>query len=228
MTVGLNRARMTTSTTGTGTITLGSAAVGFGTFAEAGAVNGATYTYVIEDGNDFEIGTGTYTSAGTTLSRTTVLFSKIGGTAGTSKINLSGSAEVFITAGAADLVALATATTAVIEFVINGGGAVITTGVKGYLEIPFACTITQVTTLADQSGSIVVDIWKDTYANYPPTVADTITASAKPTLSSAIKAQDATLTGWTKTIAAGDILGFNVDSVATVKEVTISLKVTKT
>jgi len=114
-----------------------------------------------------------------------------------------------------------------IEFVIEGGGAVITTGVKGDLEIPFACTITQATLLADQSGSIVVNIWKDTYANFPPTVADKITASAPPTISTATKSQDTTLTGWTTTIAVGDILRFNVDSITTCQRVTLSLKVTR-
>lgn len=117
---------------------------------------------------------------------------------------------------------------ATLSFIIEGGGATITTGVKGFLEIPFACTINRVTMLADQSGSIVVDVWKDTYANYPPTVADTITAAAKPTITTATKSQDSTLTGWTTSIAAGDILGFNVDSVTTCQRVTISLKVTKT
>jgi len=82
--------------------------------------------------------------------------------------------------------------------------------------------------LADQSGSIVVDIWKDTYANFPPTDADSITASAPPTISSAQKSQDSTLTGWTKSISSGDILAFNVDSCATITRVTISLKVEKT
>jgi hypothetical protein len=115
-----------------------------------------------------------------------------------------------------------------LTFIIDGGGSAITTGQKGHLEIPFACTITQVTMLADQSGSIVVDIWKDTYANFPPTDADSITASAPPTISSAQKSQDATLTDWTTAIAAGDILAFNVDSCTTITRVTISLKVTKT
>jgi hypothetical protein len=114
-----------------------------------------------------------------------------------------------------------------ITFIIDGGGSAITTGEKGHLEVPFACTITQVTMLADQSGSIVVDIWKDTYANFPPTDADSITASAPPTLSSAQKAQDSTLTGWTTSISAGDILAFNVDSCTTITRVTISLKVEK-
>lgn len=110
---------------------------------------------------------------------------------------------------------------------IDGGGSAITTGVKGYIEVPYACTINQVTLLADQSGSCVIDIWKDTYANYPPTVADTITASAKPTISAATKSQDATLTGWTTSISAGDILGFNVDSASTITRVHLILKVTK-
>lgn len=117
--------------------------------------------------------------------------------------------------------------TATITFIIDGGGSTITTGVKGDLEVPFACTITQSTLLGDQSGSIVIDIWKDTYGNFPPTVADTITASAKPTLSSATKAQDATLTGWTTSVAAGDTLRFNVDSVSSIQRATLSLKVTK-
>lgn len=118
--------------------------------------------------------------------------------------------------------------TASLTFVIDGGGSAITTGQKGHLEIPFACTITQVTMLADKSGSIVVDIWKDTYANFPPTDADSITASAPPTISAAQKSQDSTLTGWTKSISSGDILAFNVDSCTTITRVTISLKVEKT
>lgn len=111
------------------------------------------------------------------------------------------------------------------EFVIDGGGSAITTGEKGHLEVPFDCTITAVTMLADQSGSIVIDVWKDTYANYPPTNADSITASATPTISSAVKSQDTTLTGWTTSLTAGDILAFNVDSVTNITRVTISLKV---
>ena len=115
-----------------------------------------------------------------------------------------------------------------ITFVINGGGSAITTGIAGDLEIPFACTIARATMLADQSGSIVVDVWKDTYANYPPTNADSITASAPPTITTATKSQDSTLTGWTKAIATGSTLRFNVDSCATIEKCTLALKVTKT
>jgi len=117
---------------------------------------------------------------------------------------------------------------AVLAVNIDGGGAVITTGIKIDVEIPFNCTIERVTMLADVSGSIVVDIWKDTYANFPPVVGDSITASAKPTISSALKSQDSTLTGWTKTITAGDTLRFNVDSVTSVKRLMLSIKLKKT
>lgn len=115
-----------------------------------------------------------------------------------------------------------------VPFLIDGGGSAITTGIKGDTMIPFACTINSVTMLADQTGSVVVDIWKDTYANFPPTDADSITASAVPTISSAVKSQDATLTGWTTSVAAGDILRFNVDSASTITRVTIILQVTRT
>jgi len=124
-------------------------------------------------------------------------------------------------------------TEASLAFIIGGGGSsVITTGLIGGLKIPFACTITQATLLgvlpASTNGSIVLDIWKDTYANHPPTVADSICAAAKPTITDAQKSQDATLTDWTTAIAAGDILFVNVDSITTFITVILSLKVIRT
>jgi hypothetical protein len=115
-----------------------------------------------------------------------------------------------------------------ITFLISGGGSTVATGIAGDLTVPFGCAITEWTLLADQTGSIVVDIWKDTYANYPPTVADTITGSAKPTISAGVKGQSSTLTGWTTTITAGDTLRFNVDSATGMTRVTLSLKVKRT
>jgi len=111
-----------------------------------------------------------------------------------------------------------------IIYVIDGGGEAISTGVAGFLEIPFACTITGWTIVADQSGSIVVDVWNDVYGNFPPTVADTIAGSEKPTISAATKGQDLSLGTWTTGVDAGDILGFNVDSCSTIERVTLAIR----
>jgi hypothetical protein len=117
--------------------------------------------------------------------------------------------------------------TAGLVFLVDGGGVVLISGVKGYLQVPFDCTITGWSLLADTIGSCVIDIWKDTYANYPPTGADSITASAKPTISSADKATSTTLTGWTTSISAGDVLAFNVDSATNITKLTITLNVSR-
>jgi hypothetical protein len=100
MTKLVNRAKMTTATTGTGTITLGSAVDGYQTFAAAGVANADVVRYVIEDGDNWEIGTGTYTATNTTLSRTVQESSAAG-----SPINLSGDAVVFVGATAQDFAA---------------------------------------------------------------------------------------------------------------------------
>jgi len=94
----VNRAKMSTSTTGTGTITLGSAETGYQSFADAGVANGDVVRYVIEDGDDWEIGSGTYTATGTTLTRTVDESSNAD-----AALNLTGSAVVFITAAAEDI-----------------------------------------------------------------------------------------------------------------------------
>ena len=128
--------------------------------------------------------------------------------------------------GLSDGLARPAFTDATLTFVIDGGGAAITTGVKGDLQIPFACTILGWTLLADQSGSAVVEISKGTYTNWP--TVSVITASAKPTLSSARKASSTTLTGWTTAVSADDVLQIGVNSASTVQRVTLILKVRKT
>ena len=89
-----DRVQETTISTGTGTITLAGAVTGFQSFAAVG--NGNTTFYAIADqtGSDWEVGVGTYTSSGTTLSRDTVLSSSNSG----SLVNFSaGTKNVFVT-----------------------------------------------------------------------------------------------------------------------------------
>ena len=119
--------------------------------------------------------------------------------------------------------------TSVWSVVIDGGGSAITTGVKFDIEVPYNALVTAWDIFGDQTGSIVVDIWQDTYANFPPTVADTLSAGEKPTLSAASKNQDTSLNsgnGWA--VTQGNILRFNVTSVTTVTRVSVCLKVTRT
>lgn len=96
-----NLARMTTTTIGTGTITLNGAVNGFLTFAQAGVADGQTVSYSIREGDNTEVGRGVYASAGTTLTR-----SVLKSTNANAAISLTGVAEVFISALAEDFNAL--------------------------------------------------------------------------------------------------------------------------
>lgn len=112
--------------------------------------------------------------------------------------------------------------TRTLNFVIDGGGSAITTGVKGHIVIDGDYTVTGWTIIADQSGSIVVDVNRATYTNFPTTAS--IAGSELPTLSSAQKNEDLTLTSWTTTLSARDVLEFEVDSATTVTRVTVALR----
>lgn len=118
----VNRAKVATATTGTGTITLGAAESGYQTFADAGVANGSTVRYVIEEGANWEIGTGVYTASGTTLSRTVDESSNSG-----SAINLTGAAVVYVSAAANEFAKNidggAASTTYTATQSINGGSA---------------------------------------------------------------------------------------------------------
>jgi hypothetical protein len=104
---------------------------------------------------------------------------------------------------------------------------VLAVGILGDIEVPFDCTITRVTLLADAVGSIEVDIWKSSYGGFPPTIAGAITAATPPAIVAAKKYQDSALIDWDTAISAGSILRFNIDSCTTIKRCTISLAVNR-
>ena len=111
---------------------------------------------------------------------------------------------------------------------IDGAGTPISSGLKGYLRVPYSCTINSAQIVATAPGDISIDIWKDSFVNFPPAVTDSITASAPVSLSSAQASNDSTLTGWTTSIQEGDYLAFYVNAPATVSKITLSLEVTRT
>lgn len=91
-------------------------------------------------------------------------------------------------------------------------GADISTGVKGYLEVPYDCTITRWTVVARQTGSIEFDVTLGTWASYPPS--STIVGTNAPAIVSDTNARnEGPLTLWGDTaISAGDVMGFSVTS----------------
>lgn len=106
-----------------------------------------------------------------------------------------------------------------VSLTIDGGGSAIATGAVGvFPAVDYACTINRVDITADQSGSITVDVWKANAAI--PTSGGKISASAPLTLSSAQISLAGSLTGWSTSVAIGDVFGFSVASATTVQRIT--------
>jgi hypothetical protein len=91
-----DRVKETTTTAGTGTVTLLGAATGFQSFAVVGNGNTTFYTIASQTGNEWEVGVGTYTASGTTLARTTVL-SNSSATQPSALSFSAGTKDVFVT-----------------------------------------------------------------------------------------------------------------------------------
>ena len=123
------------------------------------------------------------------------------------------------------LAALGAARSRAVGITIDGGGSPITTGPKSVVRVPFGGLITRWTLLADQAGSLVIDVWKGPFGASPPTVAETITGPDKPTLISEQQAEHAIPETWVAAVAAGDVIAFNVDSASTITRATLVLDI---
>jgi hypothetical protein len=106
-------------------------------------------------------------------------------------------------------------------------GSALTSGSIVYFRVPYSCTIAGWAITVD-GGTVTFDIWKIASGSAIPTVSNTITASAKPALSSGTALVSTTLTGWTTSVSADDIFGIQLNTVATAKYAEIDLKCTQT
>ena len=142
--------------------------------------------------------------------------------------NISGDKIVFTTAPLANddvvIIALAAAAdlTRTVNYVIDSGSLPMQIGDKGKLSLDVTGVIESITVLCDQTGDIVFDISKCTFADYP--AFNSITAAQRVQLTNSDKYFDDVLNNWTTTIVAGEILNFSVISVTDIRRLLISLK----
>lgn len=106
----------------------------------------------------------------------------------------------------------------------SSDGNPITTGLKGYMLIPYGCTIRKWNIRAYPSATVTIDIWKRSQL-HPTSSSFSITASAKPSVTSNEYATSSTLTGWTTTASEGDILAFNVDANNNATEIELVIQI---
>ena len=110
---------------------------------------------------------------------------------------------------------------------INNGLNVISTGFKGYVKMPYDGIINEWTIMGSVSGSVSIDIWKDSESNFPPTSGNTITGGNYPSLSNQIINSDNVLTGWNTNFNTNDIFAFNVLTASGVTNINLTINVTK-
>lgn len=111
--------------------------------------------------------------------------------------------------------------TQTIGITVDGGGSVVTTGIKGYRSFPVAGTIIAWRLLADQSGDVDFDVTLDPFASYPPT-----TSIFTPSLSGADSDE---ATGLSQAVTAGDVFGFEITgSPVDIERVTLEIVIVVT
>jgi hypothetical protein len=111
---------------------------------------------------------------------------------------------------------------------ISNGNNVINLGQKGFVKMPYNGIITSWTLMTSVSGSVSVDIWKDSTNNFPPTISDSIVNGNYLNLNNEYINSENNLSGWTTTsFVEGDIFTFNVISASTLTNMNLTINVTK-
>ena len=199
-----DRVKETTTTTGTGTVTLGGAVSGFQTFTSVLSNADTTYYAIIDyTNNEFEVGLGTFTSSGTTLARTTILESSNSGSA----VDFgSGTKEVFITYPAEKSVYLDASN----QLVING-----TAVTASATDLNLIDGITNGTVIA--SKAIITDSNKDISGGRNITIsgeldAATLDISGNADIDGTLEADAITIDGVTLVETISDTVGAMVSS----------------
>ena len=106
-------------------------------------------------------------------------------------------------------------------YIIDGGGSVPSTGLRGTIHVPTACHITGWSLIADATGSAVVDVLKSTYAAFPSNTS--ICSTDRPTLASVQNNENLAVSVWSNSLTAGDVLQMNLVSVTTCKRLCLTL-----
>jgi hypothetical protein len=108
----------------------------------------------------------------------------------------------------------------------GAGASALNLGLIGYITIPYSGTITGWQVIGDISGNCVFDVWKSS-AGTIPTVANTITGTEKPTLSSQQINSDLNLTSWTTAVSVGDVIAINLDSASVLNQIWLTIFINK-
>lgn len=112
-----------------------------------------------------------------------------------------------------------------VSLTVNAGSSTVTSGVKGIITVPFNGQVLGWSVITNQSGSIVFDIYKDSFTNftYPGSAINTITGTNKPQLSGSYKNESFNVTSWNTTLNKYDVLTVNVDSVSGINVAIVNL-----
>jgi len=110
-----------------------------------------------------------------------------------------------------------------LEMIVFNGPQSVTAGIKGFIEIPFNLSVLSWKIMAEQAGSVSLDLWNCPFNSFPPIAANSIVGGNYPTLSSAQSSSSSTLTGWSPNLSAGSILALVINDSSVIHQITVSL-----